>query len=106
MPEQSADQLCILQTNSPLVWRSHGSIDQRPGADNIIVAKYIPILAMPPSVALSRRTIQQLRMPDICVLADGASRTNNLRSAHAGAILKGMCSRFRCATPAAPRRLL
>jgi hypothetical protein len=37
-------------------------------------------------------TIQQLRMSDTCVQADGASRTNHLGSAHAGAILQGMCT--------------
>jgi hypothetical protein len=37
-------------------------------------------------------TIQQLRLPDTRVLAIGASRTNHLRSAHAGAILQGMCA--------------
>jgi hypothetical protein len=31
-------------------------------------------------------------MPDTWVLADGASRTNHLLSAHAGAILQGMCT--------------
>jgi hypothetical protein len=34
-------------------------------------------------------TIQQLCMPDTCMLADGASRTNQLRSAHMVAILQG-----------------
>jgi hypothetical protein len=34
--------------------------------------------------------IQKLRMLDTCMLADGALRTNPLRSAHAGAILQGI----------------